>query len=241
MYDQIRRSHQTQITHNVSPDLSACHMIRICEETCGLRVLGNIQERRPSPMSNMVKQICSSLEEDDMMYEVPEVTTLQAIHAVTYARPATTFSDFFTYRQRIAFSTCATNLAVICNNQMHWFERLSSAAELLAWCLPIFSLTIIINFLRSAALQQNLPVLIVLSAIVVSAWIYAVVSAMWLARSWSARLRYLLGFLVLILTGPFVAIYVVVSTVFKLHRLRPEQPKRRRSSAIPTQVQCSDV
>jgi hypothetical protein len=241
MYDQIRRSHQTQITHNVSPDLSACHMIRICEETCGLRVLGNIQERRPSPMSNMVKQICSSLEEDDMMYEVPEVTTLQAIHAVTYARPATTFSDFFIYHQRIAFSTCATNLAVICNNQMHWFERLSSAAELLAWCLPIFSLAIIVNFLRSAALQQNITVLIVLSAIVVSPWIYAAASAMWLARSWAARLRYLLGFLILILTGPFVAVYVVVSTVFKLHRLRPEQPKRRRSSAIPTQVQSSDV
>jgi chitin synthase len=216
-------------------------MIRICEETCGLRVLGDIKKRRPSPMSNMVKQICSSLEEDDLMYEVPEITTLQAVHAVTYARAATTFSDFFTYRQRIAFSTCATNLAVICNKQMHWFDRLSSAAELLAWCLPIFSLAVIINFLRSAALQQNIPVLIVLSAIVVSPWLYAVASAMWLARSWTARLRYLLGSLILILTGPLVAAYVVVSTVFKLHRLRPEQPKRRRSSAISPPVRCSDV
>jgi hypothetical protein len=241
MYDQVRRSHQTQITHNVSADLSACHMIRICEETCGLRVLGNIKERRPSPMSNMVKQICSSLEDDDMMYELPEITTLQAVHAVTYARSSTTISDFFTYRQRVAFSTCAANLAVICNKEMHWFERLSSAAELLAWCLPILSLAIIVNFLRSAALQQNILVLIVLSAVVVSPWIYAVASALWLARSWNARLRYLLGFLILILAGPFIAVYVVVSTVFRLHRLRPEQPKRRRSSTVPTQVQSSDV
>jgi hypothetical protein len=124
---------------------------------------------------------------------------------------------------------------------MHWFERLSSAAELLAWCLPILSLAIIVNFLRSAALQQNIPVLIVLSAVVVSPWIYAVASALWLARSWNARLRYLLGFLILILAGPFIAVYVVVSTVFRLHRLRPEQPKRRRSSTVPTQVQSSDV
>jgi hypothetical protein len=140
-------------------------MIKICEETCGLRVLGETKQRRASPMSNIVKQMSSSLEEDDMMYGVPEVTTLQAVHAVAYTRPATIFSEFFAYHQRIAFSICATNLAVICNKQMHCFERLSSVAELLAFCLPIFSLAVIINFLRSAALQQNIPVLFVLSAI----------------------------------------------------------------------------
>jgi chitin synthase len=241
MYDQVRSSHQTQVTHTSSADLGACHMIKVCEETCGLRVLGETKQRRASPMSNMVKQMSSSLEDDDMMYGVPEVTTLQAVHAVAYTRPATTCSEFFAYHQRIAFSFCATNLAVICNKQMHWFERLSSAAELLAWCLPIFSLTIIINFLRSAALQQNIPVLIVLSAIVASPWIYAAVSAMWLARSWDARLRYVLGFVILILTGPLVTIYVFASTVLNLHRLRPEQPKRRRSSAVATQIQHSNV
>lgn len=241
MYDQVRHSHQTQITRKACADPSACQMIRICEETCGLQLLKDTKARRPSPMSNMVKQICSSLEDDDVMYEVPEVTTLQAAHAVTYARSTTSFSEFFTQRQRIAFSTCATNLAVMCNKQMHWFERLASGAELLAWCLPVVSMAIIINFLRSAVLAQNIPALIVLSAIVISPWIYAVASAMLLARSWDARLRYLLGFAILIVTGPFVAIYVVVSTLLNLHRLRPEQPKRRRSSAFATQMQRSDV
>jgi chitin synthase len=241
MYDQVKRSHQRRITHKASADPNACHMIKICEETCGLRILGDIKQRRASPMSNMVKQISSSLEEDDMTCGVPEVTTLQAIHAVTYARPVTTLSDFLAYQRRIAFSTCATNLAVIGSNQIHWFERLSSAAELLAWCLPIFSLAIIINFLRSAALQQNIPVLIVLSAIVASPWIHAVASAMCLAQSWDARLRYSLGFVILIISGPLVAIYVFVSTVFNLHHLRPEQPKRRRSSAVTTQSQISEV
>jgi hypothetical protein len=241
MYDQVRHSHQTQIMHKASAAPSACQMIRICEETCGLQLLKDTKQHRPSPMSNIVKQICSSLEEDDIMYEVPEITTLQAVHAVTYARPATTLSEFFGYHQRLAFSTCATNLAVAFNDQMHWFERLSSAAELLAWCLPILSLAIIVNFLRSAALQQNIPGLIVLSATIVSPWIYAAASAMLLARSWNARLRYLLGFLILTLTGPFVAVYVIVSTVFKLHHLRPDQPKRRRSSAIATQSQPSEV
>jgi len=241
MYDQVRHSHQTQIMHKASVDASSCQMIRICEETCGLQLLKDAKERRPSPMSNMVKQICSSLEEDDMTYGVPEINTMQAVDAVTYARSATTFPEFFAQRQRIAFSTSATDLAVICNSQMHWFERLSSAAELLAWCLPIVSLAIIINFLRSAALAQNIPVLIVLSAIVVSPWIYATITAMRLARSWDARLRYVLGFGVLILTSPFVAIYVVVSTLLNLHRLRPKQPKRRRSSTVATQNQRSDV
>lgn len=241
MHDQVRHSHQTQITHKACADPSACQMIRICEETCGLQLLKDTKARRPSPMSNMIKQICSSLEEDDVMYEVPEVSTLQAVRAVTYARSSTTFLEFFAQRQRIAFSTCATNLAVICNSQMHWFERLSSAAELLAWCLPIVSLAVITNFLRSAALQQNILVLIVLSAVVVSPWVYAVTSAMWLARSWDARLRYVLGFVILIVTGPLIAVYVVVSTLLNLHRLRPEQPKRRRSSAIPVQKHRSDV
>ena len=241
MYDQVRHSHQTQVMHKASVDASACQMIRICEETCGLQLLKNARDRRPSPMSNMVEQICSSLEEDDMTYGTPEINTMQAVYAVTYARSANTFPEFFAQCQRRAFSTCATNLAVICNSQMHWFERLSSAAELLAWCLPIISLTIVINFLRSAASAQNIPALIVLSATVVSPWIYAVASAVWMARSWSACLRYLFGFLILMLTGPFVASYVVVSTLLNLHRLGSEQPNRRRAPTVTTQIQHFDV
>ncbi|KAG9594911.1 glycosyltransferase family 2 protein, partial [Aureobasidium melanogenum] len=241
MYDQIRQSHQTQIMHKASVSPSACQMLRICEETCSPQVLEESKKHRPSPMSNMVKQICSSTEEDDMMHGVSQVTTLQAVHAVTYARSTTTLFDFLIQRQRTAFSACATNLAILCNNQMHWFERLSSGADLLVWCLPVCSLALIINFLRSAVLGQNIPVLVVLSTIVALPWIYAVTSSMWLARSWEARLRYLLGFFVLALTGPIVAVYVVVSTVFNLHRLRPEQPKRRRSSAIAAQIQPSAV
>ncbi|KAH0399593.1 glycosyltransferase family 2 protein, partial [Aureobasidium melanogenum] len=241
MYDQIRQSHQTQIMHKASVSPSACQMLRICEETCGPQVLEEIKKRRPSPMSNMVKQICSSTEEDDMMYGPPEVFALQAVHAVTYARSSTTLSDFLIQRQRIAFSTCATNLAILCNNEIHWFERLSSAADLLAWCLPICFLAIIINFLRSAVLGQNIPVLIVFSAIVALPWAYGIASAMLLAHSWEGRLRHLLGFCILVLTGPIVAIVVVVSTVFNLHLLRREQPKRRRSSAIAAQIQPSAV
>ncbi|KAG9693425.1 glycosyltransferase family 2 protein, partial [Aureobasidium melanogenum] len=241
MYGQVRQSHQTQIMHKASVSPSACQMLRICEETCGPHVLKEIKKHRPSPMDNMVTQICSFTEEDDMMYGAPQVTTLQAIHAVTYARPSTTLSEFILQRQQFAFSTCVTNLAILCDNQMHWFERLSSAVDLLAWCLPACSLAITINFLRSAALQQHIPVLIVLSAIVALPWTYAVASAMWLARSWEGRLRYLLGFCILASMGPIVAIIVFVSTVFNLHRLRPEQPKRRRPSAITVQIQRSDV
>ncbi|KEQ62329.1 uncharacterized protein M437DRAFT_35429, partial [Aureobasidium melanogenum CBS 110374] len=208
MYGQVRQSHQTQIMHKASVSPSACQMLRICEETCGPHVLKEIKKHRPSPMDNMVTQICSSTEEDDMMYGAPQVTTLQAIHAVTYARPSTTLSEFILQRQQFAFSTCVTNLAILCDNQMHWFERLSSAVDLLAWCLPACSLAITINFLRSAVLQQHIPVLIVLSAIVALPWTYAVASAMWLARSWEGRLRYLLGFCILAFTGPIVAVIV---------------------------------
>ncbi|KAI4716259.1 hypothetical protein E4T48_07562 [Aureobasidium sp. EXF-10727] len=241
VYDQVRSFHQTHIMQKASVSPSACQMLKICEETCGPHVLEEIKKRRPYSMSNMVKQIYSSLEEDDMMQGTPEASNLQATNAVTYTRSSTTFSEFLAQRQRVAFLTCATNLAVLCDSHMHWFERLSSAAELLAWCLPLFSLAVMVNFLRSAALQQNIPVLIVLSAVVALPWIYAFASAMWLARSWDARLRHLVGFPILIVTGPFVAIYVAVSTIFNSHRLRPEQPRRRCSSAITAQIQRSDV
>ncbi|KAK5999664.1 hypothetical protein QM012_005321 [Aureobasidium pullulans] len=242
MYDQTRQSHQTRIMHRVSVSPGACQMLRICEETCGPQVLEPIKKHRPTPMSNMVKQLCSFAEEDDMLYGLPQVTTLQAVHAITYTCSSTTFIDFLSQRQRHAFSTCATDLAILCNNQMHWYERLSSAADLLAWCLPLCSLALIINFIRSAALQQTIPVLIVLSAIVAMPGIYAIASAMWLARSWEARLRYLVGFCILAFLGPFVSVYVVVSTICNLHRLRPEQPRRRRSIAVTAQqMQRSDV
>lgn len=241
MYDQVRQSYQTRVMHKTSVSPSACQMLKVCEETCGPQILKEIQERRPVSMDNMVKQICSSIEENDMIYAAPEVTNLHAVHAVSYARSTNTLAEFLSQRQRFAFSTCATNLAILCNNEMHWFGRLASAAELLAWCLPLCSLALVINFLRSAVLRQSIPVLVVLSTIVALPWIYAIISAMWLARSWEGRLRYLLGFCILMLTGPFVAICVVFSTVFNLHLLRPTQPKRRRSSAIAAQFQRADV
>jgi len=241
MDDQVRHSHQSQVTHKVTPTPNACQMLKVCEETCGPQVLKNIKDRRPSPMSNIVKQMCSTLEEDDMMmYASSEVTTQQSVHAITYTRPSTTLPEFLAERQNLAFSYCAINLAIIRDTQIHWFERLSSGAELLAWCLPILSLAIIVNFLRAAALAQNIPVLFVLSAIVVLPWMYAVTSAMRLARSWEARLRHLLGFLIMAVAGPFIAIYAVASAVFNLHHVGQRKCKSRRPSAT-TKIMYSGV
>jgi hypothetical protein len=216
-------------------------MLKVCEETCGQQILEDIKGHHASPMSNMVKQMCSTVDEDDMtMHASSGITTQQALHAVTYARPSITLSEFFVERQRLAFLTCAVNLAIVRNSQTHWFERLSSGAELLAWCLPIFSLAIIVNFIRAAAMAQNIPVLIVLSAVALLPWVYGFTSAMWLARSWEARVRYVLGFFIMAVAGPFVAIYAVASTVLNLHRVRQRESKSRHPSAT-TKIMYSGV
>ncbi|THV73974.1 hypothetical protein D6D28_02877 [Aureobasidium pullulans] len=241
MYDQVRQSHQSQFTHKVNPTPDACQMLKVCEETCGQQILEDIKGHHASPMSNMVKQMCSTVDEDDMtMHASSGITTQQALHAVTYARPSITLSEFFVERQRLAFLTCAVNLAIVRNSQTHWFERLSSGAELLAWCLPIFSLAIIVNFIRAAAMAQNIPVLIVLSAVALLPWVYGFTSAMWLARSWEARVRYVLGFFIMAVAGPFVAIYAVASTVLNLHRVRQRESKSRHPSAT-TKIMYSGV
>ncbi|THW17547.1 hypothetical protein D6D24_03849 [Aureobasidium pullulans] len=241
MYDQVRQSHQSQFTHKVNPTPDACQMLKVCEETCGQQTLEDIKGHHASPMSNMVKQMCSTVDEDDMtMHASSGITTQQALHAVTYARPSITLSEFFVERQRLAFLTCAVNLAIVRNSQTHWFERLSSGAELLAWCLPIFSLAIIVNFIRAAAMAQNIPVLIVLSAVALLPWVYGFTSAMWLARSWEAKVRYVLGFFIMAVAGPFVAIYAVASTVLNLHRVRQRESKSRHPSAT-TKIMYSGV
>ncbi|THW92525.1 hypothetical protein D6D17_08412 [Aureobasidium pullulans] len=241
MYDQVRQSHQSQFTHKVNPTPDACQMLKVCEETCGQQILEDIKGRHASPMSNMVKQMCSTVDEDDMtMHASSGITTQQALHAVTYVRPSITLSEFFVERKRLAFLTCAVNLAIVRNSQTHWSERLSSGAELLVWCLPMLSLAIIVNFIRAAAVAQNIPVLIVLSAVVVLPWVYGFTSAMWLARSWEARVRYVLGFLIMAVAGPFVAIYAVASTVFNLHRIRQRKSESRHPSAT-TKIMYSGV
>ncbi|KAI5240821.1 hypothetical protein E4T43_05789 [Aureobasidium subglaciale] len=243
VHEQLRHSHQSQITHRVISNSGACQMIKICEKTCGPQILEDIKKRRPSPMSNIATRISASVEEDDALYGAHEVISRQAVYAVSYTHPTDTFSDFLSQRKRLTFSACAIDLAILRDSQMDWFERVSSVAELVAWCLPIVSLAIMINFLRSAALQQNIPALIVVSAVVALPWIHAFASAMWLARSWDARLRYLLGFCFLAIAGPFIAIYTVIFTFINLHHLRPEERKRRRSSATSatTNIQPSEV
>lgn len=231
MCDQLlKQSHQSLVTRHTVAAPDACQMLKICEETCGPQIFKDIKDHRPSPMDHIIKQVRSLATENDMLYAAPGTTTRQTVRAVAYTRPSTTMSNFFGDAKRFSLSSLATNLSIASNSHMHWFERLSSATELLSWCLPVFSLVLIANFLRAAALQQNIPVLIVLSVVVALPWLYSVAAAMWVARSRDERLRLLVGFFLLILLSPFVAVVAVASTIMNLHRLSRDKQKSKLAS-----------
>jgi hypothetical protein len=220
MYHQSQQASSSRIMKRATTTPRACQLIRICEETCAPHILGEIKSRRPLFMSNVSKQIRFLVEENDMMMSVaPEFSIRKAVHAVALTRPSTSLLEFFSKQRQLALSACAVNISTIGNNQTSLFQKLLAATEILTWCLPFFSLALIINFLRAAALGKNVPVLVVISVIVAGPWFYSFACAMRLADSWRQRLRHLIGFPVLVVASPFVAIYAVASALLNLHHL----------------------
>lgn len=244
MRDQlVRKSHQSNVSRQATAAPGACQMLKICEQTCGPQVMKDLGARRPSPMGNIVSKIRSFADDDSIVGASygPGVITRQAMGAIAYTRPSSTFSEFVDQHQQLSLSDLASNLSVLSNNHSTWFEKLSSFTEILAWSLPLFSLAIIANFLRAAALHQNIPVLIVLGAVVTLPWIYSSISSMFFATSWQERFRYLLGFLACAVLSPFMVIIATASAIMNLHHLGQRKAKRARHAVAEAEADSSNV
>ncbi|KAJ9623090.1 hypothetical protein H2203_006023 [Taxawa tesnikishii (nom. ined.)] len=218
----LRRLHQSYATHRVTCLPGACQIIKVCEETCGPKIMEELFGYYPRPMDNIIQKIRSLAGEDrnyvvNMMMAAPNINTRQAVRAVAYTDPPTSLSVFLSQRRRWTLSTCANDLIVIRDPKMKWFERMSSCADLLTWFLPVFILATVANFLKAAIEHHNVPLLVGLSSVVFLPWLYTFISVLWVPENWEERLQYLLGLCFLATTGPFMTALVISYAIKNSH------------------------
>ncbi|KAK8209123.1 hypothetical protein M8818_003818 [Zalaria obscura] len=218
----LRRLHQSYATHRVTCLPGACQIIKICDETCGPKIMDELFGYYPKPMDNLIQQIRSLAGEDrnyvvNMFFAAPTINTRQAIRAVAYTDPPTSLSVFLSQRRRWTLSTCANDLIVIRDNRMVWFERLSSIADLMTWFLPVFILATVANFLKAAILHHNVPLLVGMCSVVMLPWLYTFISVIWVPETMEERLQYLAGLLFLALLGPFMTALVIGYAIKNSH------------------------
>lgn len=218
----LRRLHQSYATHRVTCLPGACQIIKVCEQTCGPKIMDELFGYYPRPMDHLIQKIRSLAGEDrnyvvNMFWASPQINTRQAIHAVAYTDPPTSLSVFLSQRRRWTLSTCANDIIVIRDPKMKWWERVSSIADLLTWFLPIFILATVANFLRAVILHHNVPLLVGLSSVVFLPWLYTFVSVLWVPRTMTERLQYALGLVFLAVLGPFMTALVIAYAIANSH------------------------
>ncbi|KAJ9134530.1 Glycosyltransferase family 2 protein [Coniochaeta hoffmannii] len=217
----LRRMHQDKGTGKVSCLPGACQIIKICEETCGDKILIDTFGHIPDPKDNMIHQIRALAGEDRnyiciIFKHYPKAITCMAINAIAFTDPPNGLMVFLSQRKRWTLSTNANDMLILSKNAMNWFERICSTADVLVWILPIFVAQTIILFIR-ACIHATTPVFILsFATVTIVPMIYGLVVTFWACKGWREKLQYLAGFCMVVLIGQLVTPIVIVYAIWHM-------------------------
>jgi chitin synthase len=211
----LRRLHQSIVTHKVSCLPGCCQLLRICEETCGDRVLIELFGYHPQPTDGMLKRIRATASEDRnhvclMLMNRTHAQTRQALRARAYTDVPRSTSVFLSQRRRWTLGATSNDLMLFTSAPLFRFniwERIVAFQNVLTWCLNFFVIASIACMIN-AFLHQPLWVIMAFASIMFVPLTYYVIVAIWLPRSTLERCQYLLGLLMFTTCGPFINISV---------------------------------
>ncbi|KAG4414127.1 hypothetical protein IFR04_012733 [Cadophora malorum] len=217
----LRRWHQAHGTGKVSCLPGACQIIKICDETCSDAILIELFGHIPDPKANMIHQVRALAGEDRnyiclIFFRFPKSQTTMSLKAIAYTDPPNGFMVFLSQRKRWTLSTCANDILIVMKNEMNWFERACSLADVLVWILCIFVMQTLILFIK-ACINVTDPTFIVCFAIVTMIPLaYGIFVTYWGCETNRLRLQYLLGLVMLVLIGQIVTPIVICYAVWHM-------------------------
>jgi chitin synthase len=139
----LRRFHQSIVTNKVSCLPGCCQLLRICETTCGNRILFDLFGYCPKPTDSMLKHIRATASEDRnhvclMLSAFPKAETRQALRARAYTDVPHSWSVFLSQRRRWTLGATSNDLYLVTAPGIYWFERILAFANCLVWFVSIF-------------------------------------------------------------------------------------------------------
>jgi chitin synthase len=151
----LRRLHQSTVTNKVSCLPGCCQLLRVCETTCGNRILYELFGYCPKPSDSMLKHIRATASEDRnhvclMLSAFPKAQTRQALRAAAYTDVPHSWSVFLSQRRRWTLGATSNDLFLVTAPGIQWFERILAMANCLVWFLNVFVFACIANLVVAA-------------------------------------------------------------------------------------------
>ena len=159
----LRRLHQSMVTHKVSCLPGCCQLLRICEETCGDRVLLDLFGYCPELTDGLLNQIRATASEDrnhvcHMLIARPQSKTRQALYAKAYTDVPRSWSVFLSQRRRWTLGATSNDLLLVTSPGVQWFERILAAINVSTWFLNPFIFASVASFIYACtgmSIQAN--------------------------------------------------------------------------------------
>lgn len=155
----LRRLHQSLVTHKVSCLPGCCQLLRVCDETCGDRIIIDLFGYHPKVTDGMLKQIRATASEDRnhvclMLMEFTHAQTRQALKAKAFTDVPHSLSVFLSQRRRWTLGATGNDLMLLTSSPLRFnlFERVVALSNVTTWTLNFFviaSLACMVNaFIR---------------------------------------------------------------------------------------------
>ncbi|KIL86742.1 hypothetical protein FAVG1_09998 [Fusarium avenaceum] len=216
----LRRLHQSIATKKVSCLPGCCQLLKICDMTCGDKVLIELFGYYPRPLDGMITRIRATASEDrnhicQLLTTFPEAQTRQALRARAYTDVPHSWSVFLSQRRRWTLGATSNDLLLTTARHCQWWERILAFSNVLTWCLNVFVIASI-GCMIVAFMHQPWWIIMAFAGIMIIPLVYYIIMAIWLPQSMLERFQYLLGLFIFVVLGPFLNIAVMVFAVFNM-------------------------
>ncbi|KAJ4260592.1 hypothetical protein NW762_007335 [Fusarium torreyae] len=216
----LRRLHQSIATKKVSCLPGCCQLLKICDMTCGDKVLIEQFGYYPRPLDGMITRIRATASEDrnhicQLLTTFPEAQTRQALRARAYTDVPHSWSVFLSQRRRWTLGATSNDLLLTTARHCQWWERILAFSNVLTWCLNVFVIASI-GCMIVAFMHQPYWIILAFAGVMLIPLIYYVIMSIWLPQSMLERFQYLLGLSIFVVLGPFLNIAVMVFAVFNM-------------------------
>nr|KAK5444925.1 hypothetical protein LTR18_004630 [Exophiala xenobiotica] len=214
----LRRLHQSMVTNKVSCLPGCCQLLKVCETTCGDKILMDLFGYCPKPTDSLLKHTRATASEDRnhvclMLSAFPKAQTRQALRARAYTDVPHSWSVFLSQRRRWTLGATSNDLFLVFAPGIYWFERILAIANCLVWFINIFVFASL-GALIAAILFVEGWIILCFASIMLVPVTYYICIVFWLPRTFRERVQYAIGCMMYVCGGPFINIMVLFYALY---------------------------
>ncbi|KAK0610770.1 chitin synthase-domain-containing protein [Immersiella caudata] len=219
----LRRTFQSVVTGKVNCLPGCCQLIKVSEETFGDLILRERFGYCPKPNDPMTTQIMGIYSEDSVHATTffslfPKTRTAQALRAKAFTIVPQNWTVFLSQRKRWSLGSVSNQFTMIFRPGILWIERVLSAVTVITWAITPFTVAaiahMIMAFVRFGKDLFYMPAFLGLFSLLAIKYLYSFGLVFWLPRNNLERVQYILGYIMHILVGPLINMFIFFYSIY---------------------------